>query len=38
MWVGLQSLRNLDLSSNYVKEIPPHGFSHMPSLQTLNLN
>ena len=38
MWILLHNLRHLDLSHNYFRDIPRHGFSHMPSVHTLNLN
>ena len=38
MCIGLQSLKYLDLSWNSPLKISRHGFSHMPSLETLNLN
>ena len=37
MWIGLQSLEDLNLAYNQITDIQRHGISHMPQLRTLHL-
>ena len=38
MWLGLQFLERLNLQGNRLTEIPHHGISHTPLLETLELS